>query len=85
MPIHTSWKGFAKGLAKSYCKGASGKKKCRDFTDGSSVCMCQKGWSVFFAKVNKLKTSESKPMPKQFNEATLQWYIKKVKLDAQKM
>ena len=77
MPIHTSWKSMAKSMAKTYCKGAT-KKKCKKFTDGSQVCICQKGWSVFFASINKMGAKETQPRPsKKINEAVMIWYIKR--------
>ena len=53
----------------SYCKGGS--KVCRGFTDGSSVCLCTKGWSVFFATLNKHKWSDTSPRPKSVSETVV--------------
>lgn len=67
MPIHTSWKSMAKGMAasKKYKKGTI---KCRDFTDGSKVCMAKKAWNVFYASINKMGAKAEKPRPKSINE-----------------
>lgn len=51
----------------SYCSGDS-PKECRDFTDGSKVCLCKKGWSVFFATLNKHGWDDTKPRPHTVSE-----------------
>ena len=82
MPIHTSWKSMVKAMLgnSKYCK-KNPKRKCHKFTDGTKVCGCQGGWSVFFASVNSMKADETKPMPKKkkISEAVTIWYIKRVK------
>jgi len=75
MPIHTSWKKMAIGMRASY---KAGKTKCRKFADGSQVCMSEKAWSVFFATINKMGASDTKPRPKKkkINEAKLlDWFM----------
>jgi len=62
MPIHTSFKSLAKGMAKQY-KGL-GKRTCRSFTDGTKVCASKKAWQVFFAYLNKKGWDDTKPMPR---------------------
>lgn len=79
MPIHTSWKSMAKGMRKQYPG-----KVCRDFTDGSKVCMGEKGWSIFYATGTKRygKGFETKKMPKKTEEslkAIVQWYLEERK------
>lgn len=51
----------------SYCSKDS-KKECRDFTDGSNICLCIKGWSVFFATLNKHGWDDKKPRPHSVSE-----------------
>ena len=54
---------MVKSMKGTYCKKGD-KTKCRPFTDGTKVCMCAKGWSVFFASINKMGADETKPRPK---------------------
>ena len=81
MPIHTSWKSMCKGILANakYCK-RNPERKCHSFTDGSKVCGCQGGWSVFYATVAKRvgKGGETKPMPKKFSESReklIEWFM----------
>jgi hypothetical protein len=67
MPIHTDWKSMAESMSKE-SKYKAGKIKCRDFTDGSKVCMSSKAWSVFFATINKMGADDTKPRPATINE-----------------
>lgn len=69
MPIHSDWKSMAQGM-KSYCSGSS--KVCRGFTDGSSVCLCTKGWNVFFATLNKHGWKDTSPRPKSVSETVIE-------------
>jgi len=61
-----------------YCK-RNPKRKCHPFTDGSRLCGCQGGWSVFFATVNKMGADETKPRPKakktQESKKLLEWFM----------
>lgn len=45
------------------------------FTDGSSVMVCAKARSVFYATMRKNKWDESKPRPKVSAE-TVNWFLK---------
>ena len=63
-------------------KQYAGSIQCRDFTDGSQVCISKKAWSVFFATLNKRGWSDTKPMPKKTSE-TLEWYAEQLKRDKQ--
>lgn len=81
MPIHVPWKSMIKSFLnnKKYCKKNS-KRKCRKLSDGSRICGCQGGWSIFFATVNKMDADDTKPMPKKkkknFNESKItSWFI----------
>lgn len=58
-------------MKSTYCKGES-KGVCRDFTDGSSVCLCTKGWNVFFATLNSHKWSDTSPRPKSVSETMIE-------------
>jgi hypothetical protein len=49
------------GMGKQYKEG---ERKCRKLTDGSEVCVSQKAWSVFFAKVNKEYGSGAEERPR---------------------
>jgi hypothetical protein len=60
----------------------TGKIQCRDFSDGSKVCLHEKAWSVFFATLNKRGWKEGSPMPKKTSE-TLDWYAEKLKKERQ--
>ena len=67
---------MALGMKSTYTKKGQS-AVCRNFTDGSKVCMSKKGWSVFFATINKMKADETKPRPKQTQEAKellIQWF-----------
>jgi hypothetical protein len=67
---------MAKGMKSTYTKKGQ-PTVCRDFSDGSKVCMSKKGWSVFFATINKMGASETKPRPKQTEESRdvlIQWF-----------
>lgn len=80
MPIHTSWKSMVKSMLSNskYCK-RNPKRKCHKFSDGTSVCGCQGGWSVFFATVNKMGADDTKPMPKrrmeESKEKIVRWFV----------
>lgn len=76
MPINISWKKMALGMKSTYTKKGQS-TVCRDFSDGSKVCMSEKGWSVFFATINKMGAKDTKPRPKQTQEsreALIQWF-----------
>lgn len=47
-----------------------GSVKCRDFTDGSKVCMSTRAWTIFFATVTKLAGhgGETKARSQTINE-----------------
>lgn len=75
MPIHSDWKSMCQGLKSTYCAGSS-EKKCRPFTDGSSVCLCTKGWNVFFATLNKHGWKEGSPRPKSVSETVMKKAVK---------
>ena len=62
---------MAQGMKSTYCKGSSG-TVCRSFTDGSSVCLCTKGWNVFFATLNEHKWSDTSPRPKSVSETMIE-------------
>jgi hypothetical protein len=76
----------------TYCKGDS-TSKCRDFTDGSKVCLCEKGWNVFFATLNKHGWKDTSPRPSSISETVflqaveetvaileiVEWYETKIK------
>ena len=70
-----SWKKMAVNMQSQY-KGGS--IKCRGFTDGTEVCMSSKGWSVFFATINKSGAKADKPRPKSINETIFQETAKQV-------
>jgi len=80
MPIHVSWKSMVKSMLgnSKYCK-RNPKRKCYPFSDGTRVCGCKGGWSVFFATVNKMGADDTKPMPKkrvqESKEKIIQWFI----------
>lgn len=60
-----------------YCK-KDPKRKCYKFADGTRVCGCSGGWSVFFATLNKMGADETKPMPKKKTEEShkvIQWFM----------
>jgi hypothetical protein len=60
MPIDNSWKHFLDSL-KEQKDYQTGENVCRDMKDGSKFCMHEKGWSVFFATINKKGWDETKP------------------------
>lgn len=67
---------MALGMKATYTKKGQS-TVCRDFTDGSKVCMSKKGWNVFFATINKMHADETKPRPKKTQEATdklIEWF-----------
>lgn len=71
---------MALGMKSSYTKKGQS-TVCRDFTDSSKVCMSKKSWSVFFATINKMGADETKPRPKQTQEAKeqlIQWFTESV-------
>jgi len=82
MPIHVSFKSMARGMGKEYKEG---KVVCRDFTDGSKVCISEKAWSVFFATLNKKGWDESKSMPKSTSEALEEWLRKKMEQESEEV
>ena len=61
-----------KGMASQY-KG--GKVKCRDFTDGSTVCATEKAWSIFYATLNKHKWSDTSARSVAVSETVFQQAI----------
>ena len=69
-----------RGMKRTYCKG--GANVCRDFSDGTKICACEKAWSVFFATVTKNwgRGAETKPIPKHVQEAyereeLIEWFL----------
>jgi hypothetical protein len=79
MPIHTDFFDMARGMNKTYKKGPV---KCRDFTDGKSVCMSEEAWNVFFATGTKRygEGFETKARPKNVQESfvddIVDWYLR---------
>jgi len=53
-----------------YCKKGS-KRKSNDFTDGTKLYGCKRGWSIFFATLNKRGWDDTKPRPKKVSETTI--------------
>jgi len=74
MPVHTDYKSMLRSIAKTYCKGEGGKSV--KITDGSTVSVCAKGLTVFYATLRKNGWNESKPRPKATSE-TVEWYLEK--------
>lgn len=52
---------------RSYCSSGD-TMIARDFTDGSSVKLCKKAWSVFFATIRKRGWDEKSARPKSVSE-----------------
>ena len=77
MPIHTSYKSMASSFIKNpkYCKNNS-ERTCHGFTDGSELCGCKGGWSIFFATVRKRGWDDTKPMPKSLSTEVILTMIK---------
>ena len=72
MPISNKHKSMAKSMVANakYCK-KNPKRKCHPFTDGTKVCGCQGGWSVFFATLKTKKVEEARArLIEWFTEAT---------------
>jgi len=61
-------------MVKTYCKGGKGTKV--KFTDGSSIVVCAKARTVFYATLRKNKWDESRPRPKT-TEETVSWFLKR--------
>jgi len=57
-----------------YCKKGS-KRKSYDFADGTKLYGCKRGWSIFFATLNKQGWSDTKPRPKKVSESTVMMAI----------
>ena len=62
-------------MKKKYCKAGAKQSKVT-FSDGSSMMVCQKARSVFYATLRKNKWDENRPRPKA-SEETLNWFLKK--------
>ncbi len=72
-----------RGMGQQYKEGAI---ECRDFTDGSKVCISKKAWSIFYATLNKRGAKDTEPMPKHVSEtedaeAQVDWYVKKLRVE----
>ena len=75
MPIHVSWKSMIQNMLNNpkYRK-KNPERKCHKLSDGTRICGPQGGWSIFFATVNRMGASETKPIPKakkKFNESKI--------------
>ena len=82
MPIHTDYKEMARSMRKTYPGEGT---DCRNFTDGSRLCMSKKAWSIFFRTGTKLygKGFDTKPRPKKSKsveeteqDELIKWYLK---------
>jgi len=60
-------------MVKTYCKGGKGTKV--KFIDGSSMVVCNKARTVFYATMRKNKWDESKPRKKGTSE-TVDWFLR---------
>ena len=60
-------------MSKQYCKGNKGKSV--KFTDGSTMNVCQKAQSVFYATCRRNKWDYTKPRPTATSE-TVEWFLK---------
>lgn len=69
MPISNKHKSMAKSMVANakYCK-KDPTRKCHNFKDGTKVCGCQGGWSVFFATLKTKKVHEAR-------ERLIEWYM----------
>lgn len=67
-----------RSMGKSYKKGEI---KCKDFSDGSRICVSEEAWNMFYATGTKRygKGFETKPKPKSVEESFIddivKWYI----------
>jgi len=66
------------GMRKSYCPRGSKLDKTMKFTDASSMKVCAKASSVFYATMNKKGWNYGKARPKKVNQTVFEMSVKEV-------